>query len=447
MLKFCFFYGWLVGICFATQLQSQDHPLPFWDYRSTNTINVVFGIGYSFDNQNNGWYPFVDVEYSVLRDLFRQRHQQNHFYTWWGDFRLHGSFKIIRDLEKFDIRNDRREGRVSWTYETECGVMGDFLLRPVTQYYMDPKVDLLKKGSVLRVNYSLLDSGIRGPLRKLSNTNGRLTLGLRNVSDRWNFELYLQNDFWIWIFNKDIIKHDHGNTTEFGFHLHHRLDNPISSSSFFELDRNNTIGFDYWFQIITDRKVANTTSVAFARLGYYAVSDTTYRVFHGYSRWAVSFRSQIFKVAAGQMVDNLVRGRDLQRWAHQGTNHRNLKKRRNYLFAPNSMFDFEFAFYKDNHNSKKIYLKQLFLRTDRFHDLLISLEKIEQLTPRQLDRIMELYPDIEYGYRRQLFINKYRYKRSRTMEPTALFPWEANSEFYKSKKHSFYFKIGVYEQE
>ena len=427
-------------------LWSQDNGLPYWDYRSNRTINVLFGLGYDFDQQNAGWYPFVDVEYAPLRDAFRQNQGKDQYYSWSGDLRLHATFRIRRDLKKFGWSNDRREGRVSWTYDSNFAIMGDFLLRKISAYYNDQE-NTRVPGSVLRISYSMHDSGIRGQLRKLANTNGRLTIGLRSVTDHWNFQIYLQNDFWIWLLKRDIIKHDHGNTTEFGVQAHFRPRAPFFETSFLELEHNNMLHAHYWFQIITDRKVANTTSVAFARLGYYDVSDQDYNNFHGYNRFSVGFRSSLFNLELGGMIDNLVMGRNLQRWAHQGTTHRNLKRRVNILgLAKNYLFNSELKFTKDRLKSKRIYLIHDFWSTDKRHDLLKSVRHIKQLSRKEIKDIYAQDKQLQLEYQQQLFINKYRYKKSRTMEPTALFPWEANSNFYKPKAKSFYLRAEVFEQ-
>lgn len=436
----------LCFLFFINPLNAQVNELPSWDYRSINPIQARIGLGYYFGAQNHSFSGFLRIDYSFYKDFYSKElleHPSGYFDSNM-DVRVGFSCEVRRNLKLYDvIPSSIRPDIMSWTYLVNLNINAEALLRPINaDYYKTPTSEI--SGTVMGLEYSLINHSNTSVFKYLSNTNGRVTLSVRHLTDKWGGKIYLQNDFWIINFFKNHIRnHDHGNTTEAGLsgYWRYNLYEPDDGLGIYY--DNNKLSLDYWFQIITDRKIANNTSSAFARLGYYSVRTDS--IFHGYSRMAAGLSGDFFSIKMGMLTDDLLLGRNLQRWAHQGTNHRNLKQRRNITLLPKkTIYASKFAFTKNNIQSKKIFLKQSYFQNEYLDQL--TEEDIQDLSNQKTKQIFKANPKIEEDFKKQLFINKYRYKKTRVMEPTALFPWEGRREYYEKTRKSFFVDLKLFKQ-
>lgn len=434
---------------YFSPLNAQTNPLPFWDYRSFNTVQATIGLGYYFGAQNHNFSGFLRVDYSFYKDIYKEIFLDDPTTRYFNSqFNAQVGFtaKVQRNIKLYDVVTRKARPDVnSWTYLVDMNFRLEYLLRKINaSYFKTPGQDL--EGTVLGLEYSLLNNSNTSIFKYLGNTNGRGSFIVRQLTDRWGGRIYLQNDFWILSMFKDHIRnHDHGNTTEAGLSFYYRYNLQESSDENISYYNNEKITFDYWFQIITDRKTANNTSSAFARLGYYSVRNDS--IFHGYSRYALGVSGDFYKIRIGFLKDNLLLGRNLQRWAHQGTNHRNLKNRKNigWPFPKKSIYRSKFEFTSKSVRSKKIFLQQLYFE-GKYIDAIDREGNINMLTNAETKNIYKKYPELQKKFKMQRFVNKYRYKKSRIMEPTALFPWEGRENYFEKPRKNVFLDLNIFKQ-
>ncbi len=417
---------------------AQSNSLPFWDYRSISPIQSEIGIRYYFDNQNNGLSGFLRVDYSLVKELTANYFLNNraNFYDKSTDLRIGFSCEVRRNFEIYAVNPKKiRKDENSWSFIAAVNLNGEVLLRPVNKDYYEASTEDIK-GTILGFEYSLINTTNTGLFKYLGNTNGRFALKVRHLTDKWGAKLFLQNDFWV-LFKQHIRNHDHGNTTEFGFSGYYRYKTQAIENTNLSYYNRRKLSANYSFQIITDRKIANNTSSTFARLGYYSVRKDS--IFHGYSRFQLSFTDKNIRIGIGRLVDDLYSGRNLQRWAHQGTNHRNLKNRKNIGgISKQTIYISDFSFTKDNNRSRKLFLLQSYYNK-MFLSKLPDIESIKKLDKSAVNEIYSKNPDIKTAFKNQLFVNKYRYKKTRVQEPTALFPWEGQKIYFEKNRKSVIF--------
>ena len=338
MMKTPFSRAVICGLLlFHTVLSAQPRFFP-WDYRSTAWLSGRVGVGYQFSNQNRNLHFFAESDVCATclinhyakgePDDLHEQLRRNRFrgnihlrLETIKDFKLYGTL-FSRKNEDIEFKN------LSWTYLTAVAVSGEAgLYRPgriadLAAGTLNERFD--RKGK-LRLRYEVVSRYHSYSYRRLSNTVGYFTLNYSKLDDRWGVNLNWGNDVYILGALKNfVVNHDHGETNAMYFTGYwrpqeQRGDDPSRPYNYLP-ESLQKIEVGPSLRMITDRRTMKRATTNQARSGNYEVLGLR-NSFHGY--YGIRFRVDggFYGISGLIGKDDMLWGRDMQRFAHQGYSH------------------------------------------------------------------------------------------------------------------------------
>ncbi len=256
-----------------------------------------------YDN-NAGWRTGVHFDFSVNRN-----------------FCLYNRRMIDK---KVDIVEKQGKNSPSWTFENELGFK--FGMAFHSNKFKQGLVHIDRKGlrdSRVEVVYNIRALYNTGHFRKLSNVIGEIRLNYGKADDRWNGTVSWTNDMFLFgVFGP--LRRDHGVSNRVRLGLGYR---PTDTTALIV----NRYAIEYENIIVTDRRTGIKMYNPNSKMGFYKVMKLE-KAFHNYHRFNMSMDGNYMKAMLTVGMDNLLTGRNLQRFAHQGFDHLPVNKRKKKLF-------------------------------------------------------------------------------------------------------------------
>ncbi|HMX40184.1 MAG TPA: hypothetical protein PKD78_07650 [Saprospiraceae bacterium] len=314
--------------------QSRQGYLP-WDYRSTAWLSGRVGIGYQFSNQNRNLRFFAETDLCAscfINHYVKERPADLHAQLHNNRYRanLHLRFETIKDFMLYGTRFSRKSAdlqfkNLSWTYLTGVGASLEAgLYRPGRLFDLETGAlrSQFDRKSKIRLRYDVVSRYHSYYYRRLSNTVGYLTLNFSKLDDRWGINFNWGNDvFIIGRLRNFVTNHDHGETnsayiTGYWRPYERRGDAPNMPYAY-QPESLQKLELGPSLRMITDRRTMKRSTTNQARSGTYDVVGLR-NSFHGY--YGIRFRADGGCYTLGGLLgkDDLLWGRGMQRYAHQG---------------------------------------------------------------------------------------------------------------------------------
>lgn len=331
----------VIGLLFLSTAtvfaQTRESFLP-WDYRSTAWLSGRVGVGYQFSNQNRNlrFFAETDVCATCLVNHFTlERPADLHAQLRRNRYRgnIHLRLETIKDFKLYGTLFSRKSEDIqfknlSWTYLTAVGTSLEAGLYRPGQLADLETGDLLSRfdrKNKLRLRYEIISRYHSYYYRRLSNTVGYFTLNFSKLDDRFGVNLNWGNDVFIFgSLRQFVTHHDHGETnsmylTGYWRPNEQRGDDPNRAYAYFP-ESLQKLEFGPSVRMITDRRTMKRTTTNQARSGNYDVLNLK-NSFHAYC--GIRFRAEGGAYGVGGLIgkDDMLWGRDLQRFAHQGYSH------------------------------------------------------------------------------------------------------------------------------
>lgn len=317
--------------------QSRQDFLP-WDYRSTAWLSGRVGVGYQLSNQNRHLRFFVESDLCVscfINHYAKERPADLHAQLRNNRYRanLHLRLETVKDFMLYGTRFSRKNEdlefkNLSWTYVTGVGTSFEAgLYRPGWLFDRETGHLLNKfdRKNKIRLRYDIVSRYHSYYYRRLSNTVGYVTLHFSKLDDRWGINFNWGNDvFIIGQLRNFVVNHDHGETnslylTGYWRPYEKRGDDPNVARAYLP-ETLQKLELGPSVRMITDRRTMKRTTTNQARSGTYDVLNLK-NSFHGYYGIRLRAEGGCYNLGALLGKDDLLWGRDMQRFAHQGYAH------------------------------------------------------------------------------------------------------------------------------
>ncbi len=344
------FSAYLIGIIAVFLLLCQPvdtcaQPLrdnPPWDYHLQGwRFYGKMGLGITFGNHNkrvsliaalNLDYTRVGKQKGFSGDPHNLPIYDNKV-GWRGG--LHYDFSVTRNFKLYNKRmkvvetEDQSEVRIqdknapSWTFANELGfTVGMACHSPEFRKGLKHISDKTFPDTRVELKYSIRSLYHTSHFRKLSNVIGEVRLNYGKANDRWNGTLSWGNDMFLFgLFGP--LRRDHG--------VSNRL--TIGGSYRRPDDSKELIGkysLEYENIIFTGRRSGMKMHDPRSKMGMYQVLELD-KDFHNYHRFNIGLSGDYFNLMLTPGLDDLLAGRNTQRFAHQGFSHLPYKKRKKKL--------------------------------------------------------------------------------------------------------------------
>lgn len=332
----------LVGLVFFSSAvfsptRSAAQFLP-WDYRSTAWLSGRLGVGYQLSNQNRNLRFFLESDVCatcLINHYAIERSADLHAFMRRNRYRgnIHLRLETIKDFKLYGTRFSRKSEDIqfrnlSWTYLTAVGTSLEAgLYRPgwIANVETGELLSQFDRKRKIRLRYDVVSRYHSYYYRRLSNTVGYVTLNFSRLDDRFGININWGNDvFIIGKLRNFVAYHDHGETnsafiTAYWRPNEQRGDDPNRPYAYLP-ESLQKLEFGPSLRMITDRRTMKRTTTNQARSGNYDVLNLA-NSFHGY--YGIRFRAEGGAYALGGLIgkDDLLWGRDMQRFAHQGYEH------------------------------------------------------------------------------------------------------------------------------
>lgn len=264
------------------------------------------GLGYTFGKQEQRWYLYMRGGLNFV-DF---GHDWRGLKEWRKDLIGHKAgllfeVKIFKNLELYDLsfRDVSEKQSGNWTFRPSI----EFILG------LRPK----NKSIYYEARYALPTYQNTGYFRKLSNITGRVRLTVAHYAHKGGVSIEMENDFLRGGSFSDP-KSDHGETQRAGIEF------------FYFIPGNETFWDDLYFsagyseQMITDRRESLEGGDYNAIYGKYrTLKDIIKNAYHYYQTVDFKLDLPYYHGHLKLGEDDLIAGRNRQRFIHQGMQHRN----------------------------------------------------------------------------------------------------------------------------
>ena len=331
----CFLSLSFFPFCFFAQNNYNDYQ--YWDSRSDAWLTGRVGIGHQFSNQNWNLYFFAEADLCASCAVTYFVHRPGNEYDVLKYNReranLHVRLQTNKDYRLYNTRFNRKNAdpqfkNLSWTYITSVGISLEHRWKKtdkIANAETGQATDAFFGAWRTRLRYDLTSRFHSYYYRKLSNTVGYFTLSFTHLDDRFGFALNWGNDIFILgNLKRFITEHDHGETNSAYISawfrpLQQQNQNPEEAVEYYPESLQR------WYLTvsmrgITDRRTLNRFPSNQARYGMYDVIKLK-NSFHEYVGIKGGVEGGFYRASLFLGMDDLLWGRDIQRWAHQGYQH------------------------------------------------------------------------------------------------------------------------------
>jgi hypothetical protein len=260
-------------------------------------IGMEFGLRQRQNNQNNRIYLSANAFVGFVESPFDGLGKRIRRFGHKGYAEM--SIRMYRNWALYNQRS-----RMRWTFNPE----------------LELGYGIAFEGTFkMEAAYSLMSFYNTGYFRKLSNANGQFKLTAGDYYNNFGGKLFWRNDkFGLPLFG-DNIQSDHGETQTIGATIYHQV-NTGSTTQYFE---DFFMEYTYQGRMITDRRIYLESGDNQATYGRYAIlEDSLTNSFHYYETISVGAKSNFGNIGLTGGIDDLIKGRNIQRFAHQYFLHR-----------------------------------------------------------------------------------------------------------------------------